>query len=209
MMSDKYCRVHKPGVPHGPASQQRFGPAEQHCEQRVAHGPAQTPKRQARRTIHSLTRRPSRGGTTSTSASGPPLRPKGLMKKEQHSLSTPTHLQTASPIGGPGQTPLFDSDPLLRPGMRRTPAYSSSPTSAVRANWDQPTGDVRSVRTRKQMEKLRQGTQVIRNTEERTLYTCRTVPYDFPGMTEPKQCCRCRHFPYNVVGAINSHIGQI
>ena len=40
-----------------------------------------------------------------------------------------------------------DSDPRLRPGMHRTSAYSSSPTGAVGADWDQPTGDTRSVRT--------------------------------------------------------------
>ena len=48
-----------------------------------------------------------------------------------------------------------------------------------------------------------------RNTKDRTLYTCRTVPYDLPGMTEPKQCCRHRYFSYSVVGAINSHTRRI
>ena len=44
--------------------------------------------------------------------------------------------------------------------MRRTPAYSSSPASAIRVDWEQPAGDTRSVRTRKRTKKVRQGTQV-------------------------------------------------
>ena len=48
-----------------------------------------------------------------------------------------------------------NSNPLLRPGMHRTPAYSSSPTGSIRADWDQSTKDARSVRTRKWMEKVR------------------------------------------------------
>ena len=58
------------------------------------------------------------------------------------------------------------------------------------------------------MEKVRQGTQVNRNTEDRTLYTYRTVPYNLPGMSEPKQCCGRRYLLYSVVGAINSHTRQ-
>ena len=53
-----------------------------------------------------------------------------------------------------------DSDPCLRPGVRRTPSRYSSPTGAIRADSDQPTGDARSVRTRKRAEKVRQGAQV-------------------------------------------------
>ena len=70
--------------------------------------------------------------------------------------------------------------------MHQTSAYSSSPTSAVGADWDQPTGDARSVRTRKRTEQVKHDTQVNRNTRDRTLCTCRTVP---------KQCCRRQHFP--------------
>ena len=44
-----------------------------------------------------------------------------------------------------------------------------------------------------------------RSTKDRTLYTHRTVPCNLPGMLEPKQCCGRRHFPYSVVGTINSH----
>jgi hypothetical protein len=42
------------------------------------------------------------------------------------------------------------------------------------------------------------------------MYTYRIVPSgharrvlcNLPGMSEPKQCCRRRHFPYSVVGAV-------
>ena len=117
-----------------------------------------------------------------------------------------------SPSGRPGQgetASASDSGPPLRPGMRRTPAYSSSPTGAIRADWDQPTGDARSVRTRKQTEKVRQATQVNHNTKERTLYTCwivlsghvRRMLRNLPDMSEHEQCCGRRHLPYSVVGA--------
>ena len=46
-----------------------------------------------------------------------------------------------------GTTLASDSDPLFRPGICLTSAYSSSPTDMVGANWEQPTEDVRSVRT--------------------------------------------------------------
>ena len=183
------CRVHKPGVPHGPASQQRLGLAEQRCEQRAAHGPAQTPKRWARRAIQSPTGRPGRGGTASASDSGPPLR-------LESSLQSPARLRTASPTGRPGQSTTSDSEPRLRPGMRQNHAHCSSPTSAIRADWDQPIGDTRSVRTRKWTEKVRQGAQV--KTQYRRPYPVhlqKTVLSDLPGTTEPKQCYRRQHFP--------------
>ena len=59
--------------------------------------------------------------------SDPLLRPEGLAKE--------------------GTTLASDSDPLLRPGIHRTSAYGSSPTGAVRANWERPAGDARFVRT--------------------------------------------------------------
>ena len=37
---EPYCRVHKPRVPRGLASQQRLGPSRQHA----THGPAQVPE---------------------------------------------------------------------------------------------------------------------------------------------------------------------
>ena len=100
------------------------------------------------------------------------LRPASPTGRPQPLLATPAHLRTASPTRRPGQNTTFDSNPLLRPGMRRTPAYSSSPTGAIKADWDKPTGDARSVRTRKQTKKVRQRTQVKRNTRNRTLCTC-------------------------------------
>ena len=87
------------------------------------------------------------------SDSSPPLRPEG-------SLRSLARLRTASPIGRPGQNTTSNSDPRLRPGVRQTPTHSSSPTSAIRADWDQPTGDAHSERTRERTEKAKQGTQV-------------------------------------------------
>ena len=39
------CRVHKPGVPHGPASQQKLGPADDVANDAQTPGSAQIPKR--------------------------------------------------------------------------------------------------------------------------------------------------------------------
>ena len=60
-LSNASCRVHKPGVPRGLASQQRLGPSRQ-C---ATHGPAQVSEQQARRAIQSPTGRSGRGGTVS------------------------------------------------------------------------------------------------------------------------------------------------
>ena len=87
-----------------------------------------------------------------------------------------------------------NSDPLFRPGIRQTSAYSSSPTDTVGADWERLTGDARSLRTQNQAEQIRQGAQVNRNIEDRTLHTCRTVPpghtrralNNLPGMLEHK-----------------------
>ena len=46
-----------------------------------------------------------------------------------------------------GTTLASDSDPLFQPGIHQTSTYGSSPTDAVRADWERPTGDARSVRT--------------------------------------------------------------
>ena len=86
------------------------------------------------------------------SDSGPPLRP-------EHSLRSPTRLWTASSTGRPVQNTTSDSDPRLRPGIRQSPAHCSSLTGTTRADWDQPTGDARSIKTRKRPEKVRQGLQ--------------------------------------------------
>ena len=131
-----------------------------------------------------------------TSQKGAPnLRPEGLAEEERRPLPTPALLSDRKaslkrnnarfklwPASGPPLGPkgwltvlTFDSDPRLRPGMHQTSAYSSSPTGAVGADWDQPTGDALSVRSRKRTEQVRQGTQVNRNTEDCTLHMCRTV----------------------------------
>ena len=44
-MDVKTCQVHKPGVPHGPASQQKLGPADDVANDAQTPGLAQTPKR--------------------------------------------------------------------------------------------------------------------------------------------------------------------
>ena len=141
------------------------------------------------------------------------LRPEGLAEKERRSLPTlarlsdrkaspptPAHLRTASPTGRPGQTPLPTPTRVSDWGCAKPLLTALLQTGTIRADWDQSTGDIHSVRIRKRTEKVRQGTQVNRNTEVRTLYTCRTVPCNLPGMSEPKQCCGRRHFSYSVVG---------
>jgi len=45
------CRVHKPGVPHGPASKQKLDPADDVANDAQTLGPTKIPKRQARRAI--------------------------------------------------------------------------------------------------------------------------------------------------------------
>ena len=91
------CRVHKPRVPRGPNSLQRFSPADNIANKRATHGPAQIPRRQTRTTIQSLTERPGRGGTATAFDFGPPLRP-------ERSLRSPARLRTAPPTRRPGQT---------------------------------------------------------------------------------------------------------
>ena len=138
------CRVHKPWVPRGPASQQRLGPSRQ----RATRGPAQVSKRQATRAIQSPTERSGRGGTAPVFRLRP-TSPTGALAP----VSSPPPDGLSDRKAWPNNT--SDSDPLLRPGMRRTPTYNSSPTGAIRADWDQPTGDACSERTREQIEKAR------------------------------------------------------
>ena len=148
-MFHSMCRVHKPGVPRGPAFQQRLGPSRQ----RATHGLAQVSERQARRMIHSPTGRPGRGGTAPVFRLRP-TSPIGALP----SVSSPPPDGLSDQKAWPDTA--FDSHPCLRPGMRQTPAHYSSSTDAIGADWNQPTGDVRLVRTRKRTEKVRQGAQV-------------------------------------------------
>ena len=89
-----------------------------------------------------------------------------------------------------------DSDPLLRPGVHQTSAYSSSPTDVVGANWETTErGRPLGKDPKNQAEQVRQGSQVNHNTEDRTLHTCRTILLghvrrvlcNFPGMSEHEQ----------------------
>ena len=93
--------------------------------------------------------------------------------------------------------------------MHRTSAYSSSPTGALGADWDQPTRDARSVRTQGTGRASKAGlSKVNSNTEDRTLHTYRTVPTghvrrvpcNLPGMSEPKQCYGRRSFTLQYYG---------
>ena len=87
------------------------------------------------------------------SDSGPPFRP-------EDSLRSPAHLRTASPTGRLGQSTTSDSNPTSPIEVHKNPAHCSSSTGAIRADWDQPTGDARSERAREQTEKAKQGAQV-------------------------------------------------
>ena len=143
------CRVHKPGVPRRPASQQRLSPSRQ----RVTHGPAQVSEQQVRRAMQSPTERSGRGGATPVFQLQPTSPTRGL-----------------TPVSSPPPDGLFDrrawpntasdSDPHLRPGILQTPAHCSSLTGTIRTAWNHPTGDARSVRTRERTGKARQGAQV-------------------------------------------------
>jgi len=85
------CRVHKPGVPHGPASQQRIGPADDVANDAQLLGRPKKPNDRPG-AIQSSTGRPGQRETALASDSGPPLQPEGLAKNAS------------------------DSDPHLRPG---------------------------------------------------------------------------------------------
>ena len=136
------CRVHKPGVPWGPASTPRLGPSRQH----VTHGPAQESKQQARRAVQSLTERSGRGGIVPACR----LRPTSLTRALTL-VSSPPSDGLSDRKAWPNTT--SGSDPHLRLWMRQTPAHCSSPTGAIRADWDEPTGDAHSVRTRNRWRK--------------------------------------------------------
>ena len=121
------CRVHKPGIPNGPAPQQKLGLADDVANDAQLMG---RPRYLNDRPEEGSSLRPdglAKEGTTSASDSDPRLRPEGLAKE--------------------GTTLASDSDPRLRPGIHRTSAYGSSPTGAVGANWERPNGDTCSVRT--------------------------------------------------------------
>ena len=78
----------------------------------------------------SPTGRPGQGGTSLAFDSGPALRPEGLAKDGRTFAS-----DSAPPLRPEGlANAASDFDPRLRPGMRRTSAYSSPPTSAVGAD---------------------------------------------------------------------------
>ena len=133
-------------------------------------------------------------GATLAFDSDPPLRPEGLAKE--------------------GTTLASDSDPPLRPGVHRTSAYSSSPTGAVGADWETTErGRPLGKDPKNQAEQVRQGAQVNRNTEDRTLHTYKTVLSgharrvlsNLSDMSEHEQCYGRRHLSYSMVGADICH----
>ena len=97
------------------------------------------------------------------------------------------------------------SDSHLRPGMRRTPAHSSSPTGTIRADWDQPTRDARSVRTRKWTEKVRQGAQVKpQYWGQYPIHLQKQYSATSLAQQSPNSVVGADIFPCSIVGAINS-----
>jgi len=156
------CRVHKPGVPRGPASAPGLGPGKQH----VVHRLAQESKTQrARRTVRSPTGR-------STQRNKHPLVKLLWPTSPTEALASDTsHLRAVSPIGRPGPKCCFLLQPRVSDwGPCRKPAYRSSPTSAARADWGRPTGDARLEGTRG--ERRRQRTKSKPRYRDHTLYAC-------------------------------------
>ena len=110
------CRVHKPGVPRGPASTPRLPLSGQH----TTHGSAQGSKTTGRKS----------GPVTSPTARRllQPTSPTGALASDS------SRLRTASPIGRLAQSATSDSDPASPTGVHKDPAHRSSPTGATRAD---------------------------------------------------------------------------
>ena len=104
------CRVHKHGVPHGLASQQRLSPSRQ----RVTYGPTQVSEQQARRAIQSPAERSGRGGATPVFRLQPTSLTRGLM-----SVSSPPPDSLSDQKARP-KTLLPTPTPRLRPGYAKT-----------------------------------------------------------------------------------------
>ena len=106
------CRVHKPGVPHGPASQQRIGPADDVANDAQLLGRPKKPNDRPG-AIQSSTGRPDQRGTALASDSGPPLQPEGLAEEERRSLpSLPTSARLSDRKAWPRR---IDAHLRLRP----------------------------------------------------------------------------------------------
>ena len=154
------CRVHKPGVPRGPASTPGLGPRRQH----VAHGPAQESKRN---------RPEGRSGHRPEGLSeeqhplvnyfGPPLRP-------ERSLQTPAASGRPLRSEGLAQRSTFGFDPASPTEGHRNPAHRSSPTGATKADWGHPTGDARSEGARDERRKQARARKPNHDTRDHTLY---------------------------------------
>ena len=134
------CRVHKPGVPHGPASQRRLSLVDDVVNDAQLLG---QPK------------------YLTTGQRGDPISDRKAWPRRNGARF---RLRPASPTGRPGRgetTLASDSDPRLRPGMHRTSTYSSSLTGAVGADWETTKwGRPLGKDPKNQAEQVRQGVEV-------------------------------------------------
>jgi hypothetical protein len=98
-------------------------------------------KQHVKRAVQPPTERSSQGGTAPACRLQPTSMTGAL-------TSVSSRLRTVSPIGRPGK-----ALPPTPTGVCQDPAHRSSPTGTIRADLDQPTGDARSVGTRRHVEK--------------------------------------------------------
>jgi len=94
---------------------------------------------------------------------GPPLR-------SEHLLQPPTVSRRPLRLEGLAQSATSGFDPASSIEDRRNPAHRSSPTDALRADWNRPTRDARSEGTRRCVDKSK-----ARLTSQN--HCTRTIPY--------------------------------
>ena len=189
------CRVHKPGVPRGPASTPGLGLRKQH----VAHGMAQKPKNtMGWKDILVLDQK--------------------VYPKEQNARSSTSsaHLSDRSTRFGQQPPPggLFDRKawpktmpptptPRFRPGVRRKPGCRSSPTGATRTNWGHPTTVARLEGTRGERKRQRISQTTIPG----------TIPYTPAGTvlhnrSDANNIVGANICAYSIAGTIRAPIWQ-
>ena len=170
-MSSTTCRVHKPGVPRGPASTPRLGPSKQHA----THGPAQVPECQAGGVIQSLIGRSGREGTTPVCRLQP-ASPTGAL----------------DPVTSPPPDGLFDrkawpKTPLLTSTSHSPTGDTPSPCSPLFSNWrDQ--SQLGSIDRGRPLGMDQETCREMRgeahksnhDTRDHTLYTCRNNTLQLP-----------------------------
>ena len=90
--------------------------------------------------------------------------------------------------------------------MRQTPAHCSSSTGTIRADWNQPTGDARSVKIRERTEKARQDAQVKPQYQgPYPVHLQEQYPATLLTQQNSSSVVGADIFPYSIMGAINSH----